>query len=161
MIKQIEKATTATQRLTIPFLTSLGGMKWHTKRVIDKSNILTYESVYNTIYCIYTWAIGPFPERLINMGYGDFLWQGQLGVDRGPEGTFFGWRLTSFQLHISFIVIVCIGVSTPLPFFLAKPPLKSANSSSPPFLGNPPLYIGFSWTPPPWKAGFFGEPPKY
>ena len=48
--------------------------------------------------------------------------------------------------------IVCIGVSTPLlpclklPLFLAKrkSPLKSANCSSLPFLGNPPLYIGFS-----------------
>ena len=62
-----------------------------------------------------------------------------------------------------------IGVSTPslknpLPPFLAKPPprppprpLKSANGRSPPFLGNPPLYIGFRETPP-VKLGFFHEP---
>ena len=60
-----------------------------------------------------------------------------------------------------------IGVSTPslkktIPLFLAKPPpppppLKSANGRSPPFLGNPPLYIGFRETPP-VKLGFFHEP---
>ena len=37
------------------------------------------------------------------------------------------------------------------------PPLKSANGRSPPFLGNPPLYIGFRETPP-VKLGFFHEP---
>ena len=43
--------------------------------------------------------------------------------------------------------------------FLVKPPLKLANCPSPPFLGNPPLYIGFR--DPPLKVGFFGESPKY
>ena len=33
---------------------------------------------------------------------------------------------------------------TPPPAFLPSPPLKSANCPSPPFLGNSPLYIGFS-----------------
>ena len=42
------------------------------------------------------------------------------------------------------------------PLFLAKPPSKSVNCSSLPlFLGNLPLYIGFSWTPLPLKVGFF------
>ena len=45
------------------------------------------------------------------------------------------------MLHeIWSVTIVCIGVSTPL------------------FLGNAPLYIGFSW-PPPKKIGFFSESP--
>ena len=40
---------------------------------------------------------------------------------------------------------------TASPSFLPSPPpqLKSANYPSPTFLGNPPLYINFSWTPPP------------
>ena len=62
-------------------------------------------------------------------------------------------------------LIVCIGVSTPpqkhLPLFLAKAPLKLTNCPNlPPFLGHPPLYIGFSWTSP-LKVGSFSEPPKY
>ena len=52
--------------------------------------------------------------------------------------------------------------STPL-FFCQASPLKSANCSSTPlspFIGNCPLYIGFSWTlPPPVKILFFSEPP--
>ena len=51
----------------------------------------------------------------------------------------------------SFYSIVCIyhppRSKTPPPFFLPSPLLKSANCSSTPFLGNPPLYVGFSWTP--------------
>ena len=51
--------------------------------------------------------------------------------------------------------IVGIGVSTPPqkhpppPLFLAKPPLNQQTVQAPPlpFLGNPPLYIGFSRPP--------------
>ena len=62
-------------------------------------------------------------------------------------------------------LIVCIGVSTPpqkhLPLFLAKAPLKLTNCPNlPPFLGHPPLYIGFSWTSP-LKVGSFSEPPVW
>ena len=50
--------------------------------------------------------------------------------------------------------IVCTGVSTPpqkhhSPLSYQALPLKSANCPSPPLLGNPPFYIGFSWTPTP------------
>ena len=55
-----------------------------------------------------------------------------------------------------FCITVCIGVSTTTPLFY-QAPLKSANCLSPPFLGNSPLYIGFSWTP--RKYEFFSEPP--
>ena len=42
--------------------------------------------------------------------------------------------------------------------FFAKLSLKSAKLSKPPaYLGNPFLYIGFSWTP--LKIGFLSEPP--
>ena len=44
------------------------------------------------------------------------------------------------------------------PLFLAKPPLKFANWSSPPFLGNPPSILVFH--EPPLNIGFFSEPPK-
>ena len=49
------------------------------------------------------------------------------------------------------------------PSFLSTPPPPlNRQTSSPSPLGNPPLYIGFSWThPSPLKVGFFGEPPKY
>ena len=47
----------------------------------------------------------------------------------------------------------------PLPLFLGKSHLKSANSPSPPFLGNlPPLYGFFVF--PPLKVGFFSEAQK-
>ena len=54
--------------------------------------------------------------------------------------------------------------TTPTPSFLPRPPppLKSANGPSPsppPFLGNPPLYVGFSWTPP-TKSWIFQWTPK-
>ena len=39
-------------------------------------------------------------------------------------------------------------------------PLKSANCPSPPFLGNLPLSIGFSWTLPPPKSWIFQWTPK-
>ena len=73
----------------------------------------------------------------------------------------------------TYKAIVCIGVSTPPPpsppplqkhhpLFLAKPPPKHVNYPSPPpfpFLGNAPLYVGFSWPPypSPLKIGFFSE----
>ena len=63
--------------------------------------------------------------------------------------------LQNVSINIS---IVCIGVSPP--FVPAMSHLKSANSQSPPFLGNlPPLYWFF--VNPPLKVGFFIEPPKY
>ena len=63
------------------------------------------------------------------------------------------------------ILIVCIGISTPPqkhhPLFIAKPPLNRQTVQVPPFLGNPPLYIGFSCTLlPPLKVWFLSEPPK-
>ena len=63
------------------------------------------------------------------------------------------------------ILIVCIGISTPPqkhhPLFIAKPPLNRQTVQVPPFLGNPPLYIGFSWTllPPP-KSQIFKWAPQ-
>ena len=54
----------------------------------------------------------------------------------------------------SFLGIVCIGVSTapsktPLPsFFLSPPPLNLLTVQVPLFKQSP-LYIGFSWPPPP------------
>ena len=59
------------------------------------------------------------------------------------------------------------GINPPLkntlpPLSCQPPLLKLANCSSPPFLGNHPLYIGFSWTPPlPSKSWIFQwTPPK-
>ena len=56
---------------------------------------------------------------------------------------------------------MCIGVSTPPPCS-CQAPLKLPNCSSlPPFLGNLPLYVGFSWAPTTLKVGFFSEPLIY
>ena len=41
-----------------------------------------------------------------------------------------------------------LGIKNTTPLFFAKPPLKSAICSSPLLLGNYPLYIGSSSTPP-------------
>ena len=60
-------------------------------------------------------------------------------------------------------IIVCIGVSTPSPSkapllsFSQGPPLNMQNVQAP-FLGNSPLYIGFSGKPL-LKIRFFGKPP--
>ena len=58
------------------------------------------------------------------------------------------------------------GINPPLKnttlIFFAKPPFKSANCLSPPFLGNPPIYW-FSFEPPspppPLKIEFCNKPP--
>ena len=59
-------------------------------------------------------------------------------------------------------VIVCIGVSTPPqkhhPLFSCQAPSLNWQTVQAPFLGNPPLYIGFLWTPPPWKSDFSVNP---
>ena len=48
------------------------------------------------------------------------------------------------------------------PSFLSSPPLLNLETVRAPFLGHPPLYIGFSWNPlTPVKLGFFREPQKY
>ena len=53
---------------------------------------------------------------------------------------------------------------TPHPLFLANPPAPPVyidKLSNPPFLGNPSLYIGFSWTTtPPPKSRIFQWSPK-
>ena len=66
---------------------------------------------------------------------------------------FFLWLLVDYGYIVPYRV-------TPPPLFFAKLPLKSPNCRSPPFLGNPPLYIGFSWTPP-MKIRFFSKLQKY
>ena len=48
---------------------------------------------------------------------------------------------------LNILYIVCIGVSPP-PFLAKPPPLNRQIVQAPLFLGNPPLYIGFSRTPP-------------
>ena len=52
---------------------------------------------------------------------------------------------------LNILCIVCIGVSPLLKntSFLPSPPLNRQIVQAPIFLGNPPLYIGFSRTPPP------------
>ena len=62
--------------------------------------------------------------------------------------------LKTKQKNLNKKLIVRIGVSTPLsktlppPSFLpSPPPLNQQTVQAPPFLGNPPLYIGFSWPP--------------
>ena len=60
--------------------------------------------------------------------------------------------------------IVCIGVSIPPqkhhPLFFAKPPSLNLPAVQAPLFRQCPLYIGFSWSPPPLKVRFFSEPPK-
>ena len=46
------------------------------------------------------------------------------------------------------------------PLLLANPSSSIYKLSKAPFLGNSPLYIGFSRTPP-LKVGFFSERPRY
>ena len=62
-------------------------------------------------------------------------------------------------------IIVCIALSNPLktppPLSCqATPPLDLQIAQAFPFLGNPLLYIGFSWTPPPSKIQIFPWTPK-
>ena len=82
--------------------------------------------------------------------------------------------ITSFK-HLQFIFkniwnkmnmkwnIVCIGVSTPPlpqkhhPSLSCQAPLN-LQIVKPPFLDNPSLYIGFSWTPSPSKSDFSVNP---
>ena len=63
------------------------------------------------------------------------------------------------QIWHSYIVCIEVSPPPPLPLFLAKSPLKSANCPSPPFLGNSHLLHWFFVNPPnPLKIGFFSEP---
>ena len=70
----------------------------------------------------------------------------------------------SILLRSTFqIVIVCIGVSTPLknttPSFLPSSPLLNLQTVQVPFLSNPPSILVFHETS--LKVGFFSEPQKY
>ena len=72
-------------------------------------------------------------------------------------GCCFWYHTLMFEKNkLNLLIIVCIRVLTNLknttPFF-AKPSPKICKLSKPPFLGNPPFYIGFSWTLPK-KVGF-------
>ena len=60
-----------------------------------------------------------------------------------------GWRVQNMENPI-FTSIMCIGVSTPPPSFFCQVPPLICKLSKPPFLGNSPLWIAFSWTPP-WR----------
>ena len=72
-----------------------------------------------------------------------------------------------FRVQLAvFPFILCIGVSIP-PHqkhhphsLLPSPPPLNLQTIQAPFLGNPPIYIGFSWAPS-LKVGFFSEPPKH
>ena len=80
----------------------------------------------------------------------------------------FPWKFFLRDKNNKFILIVCIGVSTPLknttPLFLAKPPFKSANCPSTPFLDNPPPpppSVSVFHELPPLKVEFVNGHPKY
>ena len=70
-------------------------------------------------------------------------------------------KYTIFESLLPSIVI--IGVSTPPqkhhPSLSCQAPLLNGQTVQAPFLGDPPLHIGFSQAP--LKVGFFSEPPKY